>query len=91
MSSRPQVSEVMQTIVSTRATALERSTGFVQRSGVQLDGATFAQTCVLTWMQKPDARYSQLRHTAASLGVHVSKPALEQRFGAASRQLMGAL
>jgi Transposase DDE domain len=91
MSSIPQVSEAMQSILSTRATALERSTGFVQRSSVQLDGAMFAQTCVLTWMQKPDASYSRLRHTAASLGVHVSNQALEQRFSAASRQLMRAL
>lgn len=91
MSSIPQVSQAMQTILSTRATALERSTGFVQRSSVQLDGAKFAQTCVLTWMQKPDASYSQLRHTAASLGVHVSNQAVEQRFGPASRQLMRAL
>ena len=46
MSSISQVSEAMQTILSTRATALERSTGFVQRASVQLDGALFAQTCV---------------------------------------------
>ncbi|HZU00164.1 MAG TPA: IS4 family transposase [Ktedonobacteraceae bacterium] len=91
MSSIPQVSQAMQTILSTRATALERSTGFVQRSSVQLDGAKFAQTCVLTWMQKPDARYSRLRHTAASLGVHVRNQALEQRFGPASSRLMRAL
>ena len=81
----------MQSILSTRAKALERSTGFVQRSTVQLDGAIFAQTCVFTWMQKPDASYSRLRHTAASLGVHVSNQALEQRFGAPSKQLMRAL
>ena len=91
MSSIPQVSEAMQQILSTSAKALERSTGFVQRSSVQLDGPLFAQTCVLTWMQKPDARYSRLRHTAASLGVHVSNQALEQRFGPASSRLMRAL
>ncbi len=90
MSSIPQVSEAMQQILSICATALERRTGFVQRSSVQLEGALFAQTCVLTWMQKPDASYSRLRHTAASLGVHVSNQALEQRFGAASSQLMRA-
>ena len=42
-------------------------------------------------MQKPDARYSRLRHTAAGLGVHVSNQALEQRFGPASSRLMRAL
>jgi hypothetical protein len=91
MSSISQVSQEMWTILKTRAKALEREMGFVQRSSVQLDGPIFAQTCVLTWMQKPDASYSQLRHTAASLGVHVSNQALEQRFSPASRQLMRAL
>jgi hypothetical protein len=42
-------------------------------------------------MQNPDASYSQLRHTAASLGVHVSKQAIEQRFGQASVRLVRAL
>ncbi len=91
MSSIPQVSQAMQSILSTRAQALERSTGFVQRSQVQLGGAIFAQTCVLTWMQNPNASYSRLRHTAASLGVHVSNQAIEQRFGAASSRLLHAL
>ena len=63
----------------------------LQRASVQLDGPVFAQTRVFTWMQKPDASYSRLRHTAASRGGHVSNQALEQRFGAASRQLMRAL
>ena len=91
MSSIPQVSETMQSILTTQAKALERSTGFVQRSTVQLDGPVFAQTCVLTWMHNPQAGYSQLRHTAASLGVPVSNQAIEQRFSQASAQLMRAL
>src|SRR2546430_4617590 len=91
MSSISQVSETMQTILTSRATALERASGFVERSTAQLDGAIFSQTTVLTWMQTPEASYSQLRHTAASLGVHVSNQALEQRFGQASVRLMRAL
>ena len=91
MSSISQVSAAMQRILDTRAKAWERKTGFVQRSSVQLDGPAFVQTCVLTWMQRPEASYSQLRHTATSLGVHVSNQAIEQRFGPASRQLMRAL
>src|SRR5437588_11613554 len=42
-------------------------------------------------MQTPDASYSQLRHTAASLGVHVSNQAIEQRFGQGSVRLLHAL
>ena len=91
MSSRAQVSETMQTILTSRAKALERETGFVERSTAHLDGPIFSQTTVLTWMQQPDASYSQLRHTAASLGVHVSNQAIEQRFGPASVRLVRAL
>src|SRR5438552_13917199 len=91
MSSISQVSETMQTILTSRAKALERESGFVERSTAQLDGPIFSQTTVLTWMQTPEASYSQLRHTAASLGVHVSNQAIEQRFGQESVRLLGAL
>src|SRR5436305_11110448 len=74
MSSIAQVSETMQTILTSRAKALERETGFVERSTVHLDGPIFSQTAVLTWMQRPDASYSQLRHTAASLGGAREQP-----------------
>lgn len=91
MSSISQVSELMQTILSNRAKALERETGFVSRSTAQLDGPIFSQTLVVTWMHQPDASYSQLRHTAASLGVQVSNQAIEQRFTEASVRLLRAL
>jgi hypothetical protein len=91
MSSITQVSEAMQTILSTRAKELERETGFVQRSTAQVDGPIFAQTTVFTWMSEPQASYSQLRHTAASLGVQVTNQAIEQRFGEASARLLRCL
>lgn len=91
MSSITQVSDLIQTVLIDRAKALERETGFVERSTAQLDGPIMSQTTVVTWMQQPDASYSQLRHTAASLGVHVSNQAIEQRFGEASVRLLRAL
>lgn len=66
MSTLPQVAEAMQTILRTRAKELERETGLVQRSTAQLDGPTFAQMAVCGWMFNPEARYSHLRHVAAS-------------------------
>ena len=42
-------------------------------------------------MHAPTAGYSQLRHTAASLGVGVSKQAIEQRFSPASARLLRTL
>ena len=70
MGSIAQVSETMQTILTSRAKAVERETGFVSRSTVHLDGPIFSQTAVLTWMHTPQASYSQLRHTGlmATLG-----------------------
>ena len=91
MSSITQVSDTMQTILTSRAKALERESGFVERSTAQLDGAIFSQTIVLTWMHTSEASYTQLRHTAASLGVQVSNQAIEQRFSAASARLLRAL
>lgn len=91
MSSITQVSDTMQTILNTRAKELERASGFVERSTAQLDGPIFSQTTVLTWMHTPEASYTQLRHTAASLGVHVSNQAIEQRFSEASARLLRSL
>jgi hypothetical protein len=89
MSSIAQVSEVMEFILVKRAKALERASGFVQRSSVQLDGPVFSQMCVLTWMGKPEAGYSPLHHTAGSLGVHVSTQAVEQRFSPLATSVSG--
>lgn len=91
MSSIAQVSELMEFILVRRAKALEREVGFVQRSSVHLDGPTFSQMCVLTWMCKPEAGYSPLRHTAGSVGVQVSTQAVEQRFSPASARLLQGL
>ena len=91
MSSITQVSDTMQTILTSRAKALERQTGFVERESAQLDGPAFAQTTVLTWMHTAEASYTQLRHTAASVGVHVSNQAIEQRFSEGSARLLRAL
>lgn len=91
MSTIPQVAEALETVLSKRAGELERRSGFVQRRTAQLDGPTFAQTTVFTWMDDPQASYSQLRHTAATLGVGVSTQAVEQRFGEPSATLLREL
>lgn len=91
MSSVAQVSEAMQQVLTVFASAIEREVGFVERSSVQLDGATFAQMTVLCWLHTPDASYSMHRHVAATLGVHVTAQAVEQRFGEASVALLQRL
>jgi len=84
MSSIAQVSHGIEEVLTQRVKEVERSTGFVKRRTAILDGATFVQTCVLTWMAQPDAGYSALQRTAATLGAEVSPQAIEQRFGPAS-------
>ena len=91
MDSLARLSELMQRFLVQRPKELERATGFVQRSTAQLDGPRFVQMCVLGWMQKSDASYSQLNHVVASLGLHVRNQAIEERFGEASATLMRQL
>ena len=57
MSSVPQVAEAIQHVLTTHAKAIERETGFVERSTAQLDGPTFAQMTVFGWMDNPEASY----------------------------------
>jgi len=91
MSSISQVAQAMQRVLTTQAKHIERQTGFVQRSSVQLDGPTFAQMTVFGWMDNPQASYGQLQHVAASLDVSVSTQAVEQRFGEESAALLREL
>jgi hypothetical protein len=88
MSNVPQISESMQWVLNEYPEQIERETGFVQRSTVQLDGVTFVRGLVLGWMANPEASYSQLRSFIATLGVIVTSQALEQRFGEASVKLL---
>jgi hypothetical protein len=55
MSSITHVSQNLFEVMREYPKQIERSTGFVQRSTAILDGPTFVQTCVLTWMARPDA------------------------------------
>jgi hypothetical protein len=88
MSTVPQVSEAMQRVLNEYPRQIERETGFVQRSTARLDGVTFTRGLVLGWMANAEASYSQLRSGIATLGVHVTNQALEQRFGPASVRLL---
>jgi hypothetical protein len=88
MESIARVSELAQRFLVERPKDLERPSGFVQRSTARLDGPTFVQMCVLGWMNKGSASYSQLNHVVASLDIHVRNQAIEDRFGPASSGLM---
>src|SRR5215211_3553320 len=74
-----QVAAAMQDVLMTIAQRLARETGFVQRES-KLDGATFIQTLVFTYLADPDATLSALTQTAAALNVDITAAGLTQRF-----------
>src|SRR5262249_14850282 len=91
MDSITRLSDLAQRFLVERPKALERSSGFVQRSTARLDGPTFVQMCVLAWLHNAAASSSQLNHVVASLDIHVRNQAIEERFGPASSRLMRQL
>src|SRR6266508_1061006 len=82
-----QVAAAMQDILSTLAQRLARETQFVQRDS-KLDGATFVQTLVFTYLADPDATLSALTQTAAALDVDITAAGLTQRFTPAAAALL---
>ena len=79
MNTLSQVPEKMQQILTTTADDAAHATGFIKRNR-KLTGSQFVQTLVWTWLQNPDATYTQLTHTSASLGTPLTRQAIEQRF-----------
>lgn len=78
MASIAQVSQAMQTVLTTVADAAARTTGFVQRVS-KCTGALFTQTLVLGFLSNPQATREELAQTAATLGLTISQQGLDQR------------
>jgi hypothetical protein len=74
-----QVAAAMQDILITIAQRLARETQFVQRVS-KLDGATFVQTLVFTYLADPEATLDALTQTAAALEVDITPAGLTQCF-----------
>ncbi len=79
MNTLSQVPKEMQHILTTIANDAALNTGFVKRS-CKLNGSRFAQILIWTWLENPDATYTQLAQTAGVLGISISRQAIEQRF-----------
>ncbi len=75
----PKIAKAMQTILTTNADKRSKETGFSIRQR-KLTGSIFAQTLVFGWLNNPQATLSDLKQTAADLGVDVSPQALDKRF-----------
>ena len=84
MTKIPQISEALQTVLTTTADAAAQKTiGFTQRQS-KLTGSAFVQTLVLGWLSDPAASLDNLTSLAAQLGVSISAQGLDQRFSAHS-------
>ena len=66
-----QVALAMQAVLTFVAQRLARDTQFVQRES-KLDGATFVQTLVFTYLAEPDATLDALTQTTAALNVDIT-------------------
>jgi hypothetical protein len=82
-----QVASALQEVLTRTAYDLGRSTGFVQRQ-LKLDGASFTQIVVFSYMNNPDATLDELTQTAASISVSISAPGLDQRFTPQAAELL---
>ncbi len=78
MATIPQVTQAMQTVLTTVADTAARATGFVQRCS-KMTGALFTQTLVLGFLSNPQATREELAQTAACLGLSISPQGLDQR------------
>ena len=78
MSILRQVPEKMQTILQSVPDEVASQTGCIERKR-KLTGSVLTQILVFGWLETPEASYQHLTETAASLGVKVSRQALEQR------------
>jgi hypothetical protein len=78
MATIAQVSQAMQTVLTTVADTAARATGFVQRTS-KLTGALFVQTLTLGFLSNPQATREELAQTAATLGLTISQQGLDQR------------
>jgi hypothetical protein len=74
-----QQAEALERILEEEAVRLARETGFIERERA-FNGADFAQTLILGWLQKPDERVEGLVQILGRRDVQISGSGLSQRF-----------
>lgn len=83
----PQVSQAMQTVLTSVADTAARSSKFVQRTS-KLTGALFVQTLVLGFLANPRATREQLAQTAVTLGLTISPQGIDNRMTMAGAECL---
>jgi hypothetical protein len=79
MTTIPKLSRTLNELLTERAEALARVSGFVRRQS-KLSGSAFVQTLVFGWLGTPMAGLGALSRIAGALGVRITPQGLEQRF-----------
>src|SRR3982074_3696089 len=79
MTSLPRLSGILRTLFGAEANQLAREAGVIQRERV-LSGASLVQLLVFGWLTNPPGGSSHLARFAGSLGLKLSKQAIEERF-----------
>ncbi|HYF61985.1 MAG TPA: IS4 family transposase [Herpetosiphonaceae bacterium] len=76
----PQVSQAMQTLLTTTTEAVAAQIDYVKRADrAKFTPSTLVQTLVYGWLANPTASIGQLAHMAARVGVDVSPQAIDRR------------
>jgi hypothetical protein len=79
MTTIPKRSRTLSEVLTERADALARMSGFVRRKS-KLSGSVFVQTLVFGWLGTPTAGIGLLSRLAGTRGVRITPQGLEQRF-----------
>lgn len=84
------LSQSLQTLLTTTADTIARQTGFIRRQR-EVTGAGFAQALVLGSLAQPNATRKQLHHQAGQAGLQISVQGFDQRFNAQGVMFMQTL
>lgn len=79
MTSIPRLSRILRRLFFAEANQLAREAGVIQRERV-FSGASLLQLLVFGWLTNPQGGPSHLARFAGSLGLKLSKQAIEERF-----------
>jgi len=85
----PQVSQAMQTLLSTTTETIAATLAYVKRADrAKFTPSTLVQTLVYGWLAHPTATVEQLAQIASRVGVDISPQAIDRRFTAATAELL---
>jgi hypothetical protein len=84
------LAESMQTLFTSTADTLAKTTGFVKRAS-KCSGSKFAKTVVLGFLHKPDSSLGELCQTGLRADLEISTEGLDQRMNEPAAHFMQAL